>query len=94
MCNEQPSFVGGVSSVWVLVKVLGVSDFSNFTLFLHAQTKGDKWSFPKQKVAQWAHASHVGVEKCSVKYTVDFWYVLTVCVRPTPPNIVIKSWIL
>jgi len=36
------------------------------------QPRAEKWSSTKQKVAQWAHASHLGAEKCLVKYTVDF----------------------
>lgn len=51
-----------------------VTNYLNDTTQQPYQTKADKWSNPKQKTAQWAHASHVGVEKCIVKYSIDFCF--------------------
>eukprot|EP01111_Echinosteliopsis_oligospora_P000194 TRINITY_DN10181_c0_g1_i1.p1 TRINITY_DN10181_c0_g1~~TRINITY_DN10181_c0_g1_i1.p1 ORF type:complete len:185 (+),score=56.90 TRINITY_DN10181_c0_g1_i1:58-612(+) len=36
--------------------------------------RGERWAGSKQKQAQWAHNSHLGVEKCVVKFTLDFFY--------------------
>jgi hypothetical protein len=34
--------------------------------------RNEKWSFAKQKVAQWVYGD--GTEKCLVKYTIDYQY--------------------